>query len=315
MFVGEDDAPLSGIALELRDGQQAMHARTAPGGLARFDGLTGSGYKLCPYELDKDAWKLLRTEPLSAEEVRGNAPASWEAPVPGLPDSGGDTHTVAQGEALDRLALDHGLFPATVWDHARNRELRAKRESGNVLLAGDKLYLPPIRREQVDAQVAVRHILKRHGVPSRIRIRLFDDMHPLANTAWTLEIPGEPAVTGNTDADGTLATWVPATAASATLTFVAGGDQRQVTISLGSLIPAHESFGWRQRLRNLGFRCHPEGGSELSAEDQGALLRFQDSFGLPLTGEPDSATLDKLYAVHDGAPTQAPSSGIYSAGD
>jgi hypothetical protein len=312
LVIGEDEAPLSGIALELRNGSQAMRGRTDSEGLARFEGLPAAAYQLCPYELDKDAWTFVRTEPLPPELALSHATAAWEAPVPDLTDADGQLHTVATGDCVDHLALDHGLFSDAVWDHARNQSLRSRRESRNVLQKNDQVFIPPIRRNQVDAQVTKRHILKRRGVPSRLRIRLFNDLQQLGNIAWTLRISGQATLDGTTNSNGILEAWVPASASSATLAFVSDGEAREVSIALGALIPAHESGGWRQRLRNLGFRCEPDESKELSAEDQGALERFQDSWGLPVTGKPDSATIDKIYAVHDGAPTEAASSGLYA---
>ena len=312
LFLGEDGRPVSGIGLQLREEGQAMAARTGPDGLARFDGLTSAACQLCPFELDQDAWNMLRLEPLDASEARSRAAASWRKPVPALPESSGIMHAIAEGEALDRVAFARGLFPATVWDHAQNGDLRGKRESGNVLLQGDGLFIPPIQRKEIAVEVAFRYILRRCGVPSRLRIRLMDDLRILSNAAWSLEIPGEATLSGETGEDGILEAWVPATATSATVTFVAGDQRRQVTILLGTLTPAHEGGGWRQRLHNLGFRCDLEGGMKLSAEDRGSLLRFQDSYGLPLTGESDPATLEKLRVIHDGAATESPSAGVYS---
>ena len=312
LFVGEDDAPVPGIALELLSGNQSLHTRTAADGAARFEGLSGSGYQLSPYQLDQDAWRLVRAIPLEPEHALSGGPASWEDPVPALTESDGIVHSVVTGDGADRLAFQNGLFADTIWDHPRNQELSGKRESRNVLLEGDQVYIPPIRRSQVDAQAGMRYIFRRRGVPSRLRLRLSDDLRPLANTAWTLEIEGEPTLQGKTDSEGVLQAWTPADASQAILTFVCSEQQRQVTIALGALAPAHETSGWRQRLRNLGFRCEPGPSSDLSASDRGAILRFQDSWGLPLTGEPDSATVDKIYSVHDGGPTDSPTAGLYS---
>jgi hypothetical protein len=313
LFVGVDNKPVSGIALELSSGGQALHGRTAADGLARFEGLTGSAFQLCPYELDKDAWKVLRKEPLEPEHVITSGPASWESPVPPLTDANGTMHTVAAGESVDLLAVQNGLFADTVWSHARNRQLHNQRESRNVLYQGDTLFIPPITRQQVNAQIAMRHILQRQGVPSLVRLRLLDDLKPLADTAWTLEIEGEATLEGKTDSQGTLEVYVPATATEGALTFVSRGEQRQVKIGLGSLAPVHKTQGWRQRMRNLGFNCDAEEASEISVNDTGALLRFQESWGLPLTGKPDSATVEKIYSVHDGAPAEAPMDGLYSS--
>jgi hypothetical protein len=313
LMLGEDAAPVAGVALELRQGNACLRSRTSAEGVARFDGLDASTYTLCPCELDLDAWTLEAEQPLSEDQARSAGKANW-ASATDEDIRGGTLHTAAADDSVDRLALAHGLFPATVWQHPRNDALRKARQSRNVLAQGDVLFIPAIRRKTIAVQPKVRYILKRHGVPSRLRLRLLDDFQPLADLAWTLAVPGEATVQGRTDADGVLQAWVSAAASSAVLSYIANGALRELNISLGALLPGRVAGGWRQRLRNLGFACDAEDRQPLSAADQRAIGRFQEYWGLPVTGTADAITIEKIRSVHDGRQAAPPAHGKYASG-
>lgn len=313
LVIGEDGSEVEGVALELLHGRHAMHARTTLDGVARFEGLDELEFQLCPSELDSSAWTLVREESLPPKLACSEATAVWEAPVQAPNDTDGLNHVVEVGDSVDRMALEHGHVSHTIWNHPRNRGLHAHRENCNVLAERDLVFIPSIRPVQIDVQVKRRYVLRRHGLPSRLRMRLLDDFQPLRAAPWTLEIAESATLQGTTDGSGILDAWIPASSLSGVLRFVVGGRPREVTVALGRLRPVHSNAGWRMRLKNLGLRCADGDAAELSPEDRGALMRFQDSWGLPLSGEPDAATIDKLYAVHDGAATEAASSGLYQS--
>ncbi len=51
-------------------------------------------------------------------------------------------HIVKQGEYLLKIAHEFDFDAVTVWNDAANEELRTLRKNPNILLAGDKLYIP-----------------------------------------------------------------------------------------------------------------------------------------------------------------------------
>ncbi|MGI4755350.1 MAG: peptidoglycan-binding domain-containing protein [Janthinobacterium lividum] len=311
--MGEDDHPVSNVALELQ-GAGALHGVTCADGLTRFEGLVKASYELCPTELDQEAWEFVSSVPLPAQEVMTPGPAPWEAATPPLTDADGTEHTIVAGENTDRLALKHGLFAETVWSHQRNHALHAQRESRNVLYPGDMLYLPPITRKQLTVETGQRYTLRRKGVPSTLRLRLLDDYRPLANVAWVLEVEGALTLQGITANDGVVEVYVAATASTGMLRFLCRGQQQNVTVNLRTLVPPRETDGWRQRLRNLALPCGEVAAdpNALSAADVAALKRFQESWGLPITGKPDDDTLRKLLLVHDSTAGEAPTQGLYA---
>ena len=53
------------------------------------------------------------------------------------------THSVAQGETIQRIAKQHGIANwRAVWQHPHNAELRARRRDPNVLAVGDEVFVP-----------------------------------------------------------------------------------------------------------------------------------------------------------------------------
>ena len=307
-------SPPAASPSKLRDGAQAMHARTGPDGLARFDGLRDDAYELCAYELDRDAWEPLRTLELAPDEAQARCAAAWNTPVPGSAATAGRVHKVERGDGVDRLAFTHGLFPATIWTTPTTMH----RAGGETAGTCSTTVMPCICRRSVARRLACE--------PARATCCGGAASRPdCACGCSTIRDPC-PAPPGRLRSPASAPAAAPPTPAavvdlgaadgeaSAISTFVAGHQQRQVTVSLGGLTPARGATGWRQRLQNLGFDCgHPDA-TALSAADRGALLRFQELFGLPLSGEPDAATLDMLHAVHDLGPTRSPTAGLYASG-
>lgn len=309
LVVGEDDLPVAGVAIELGKGSGgALQGATAADGLARFEGLSAGQYTLCPYDLDEAAWTLLRSEPLSPEARLTSGPAAWSgspapAPAPAL------THPIASGESTDLLAWQHGLYPQTVWLHKENADLRNRRESCNVLAPGDPLYLPAIVRSSISGQTGNRYVIRRKGVPSRIRVRLYRDFVTMANKPCLLEIPGAATATLNTDADGVLEAYVPPDTATVTVTLTESGER--LVLNVGMLEPFVLEVGWRQRMQQMGFPVATEE-AELSEDTRGYLRRLQESFGLKVTGEPDEPTVRQLFDLCDAPSSPAsPVAGVY----
>ena len=205
-------------------------------------------------------------------------------------------HVVQAGECIDSIAFAYGFFPETVWDHPDNQELRDLREDPNVLLAGDRVSIPDLRRKTEARATNQRHVFRRKGVPARFRMQLLDRGEPRADLAYTLVIDGGVTREGVTDAEGVLDVSLPPNAMHGLLTLAPGEDEEQIELSLGRLDPISEEQGVRQRLFNLGFLRVVEA----SAQDLGAALRrFQIRHDLEVSGERDDATLAKLAEVHD----------------
>src|SRR3982750_635578 len=84
---------------------------------------------------------------------------------PGGPVGDG-SYLVQQGDCLESIAFAHGLDWQTMWLAPENAVLRDARNA-NILLSGDRLFVPAIRPKSVDCATDKVHSFVRKGVPSR----------------------------------------------------------------------------------------------------------------------------------------------------
>lgn len=241
---------------------------------------------------------------------------------------GGGDYIVRAGECVNSISYDHGLFWETIWNHANNSELKSKRKSPDLLLPGDKLYIPEKRRTPVDGATEALHRFRRKGMPIEFSIRVmkdrtksrivevdpdkntrpwaFDDgrvaaaepppPEPEANQKYRLFI-GSTAVDGVTDGDGMLTQKILPSAQSGRLILRPGKpDERVIMLALGEMPPVTEPSGAAKRLNNLGYRC--EIADTMTPGIVAALGAFQVAEGLEASGQLDGATQDKLVSVH-----------------
>lgn len=168
------------------------------------------------------------------------------------------------------------------------------------------------------------------GVPAKLRLRLLDhvakdapvpppppapggeELHvqvhdpvldpqfefkPRANAPYRLIIDAV-SFEGTTDAQGILERAIAPNAREGTL-IVDPGTPRQLLIQLrlGQLGPLTEISGVKQRLANLGFDC---GDDSPQAHDAfaAAVAAFQESAGLPISGELDDSTRSAIQDAH-----------------
>jgi hypothetical protein len=209
---------------------------------------------------------------------------------------GNGNYTVKQGECIESIAFKHGHFWQTVWDHPNNQQLRSARTSHNVLLPGDKVFVPDLRQKQETGATAQRHRFRRKGVPCRLVMIFKHEDQPRANVPYVLEVDGK-LFSGKTDAQGGIRHPVPPNARRGKITLGTGDETEEYYLRLGGLDPITEVSGIQQRLRKLGFGSGEVDGV-LGPETQAAIRAFQAKHGLNETGEPDQATRDKLKQEH-----------------
>jgi len=119
---------------------------------------------------------------------------------------------------------------------------------------------------------------------------------PRANQPFRLLIEGAEH-RGTTDPEGNLAAPIPANLMQAHLFIGPEGEEVAFTINLGCVHPLTELSGVQRRLNNLGFGCgEPDG--VLGPRTRAALVRIQERFLLPASGEPDESTREKLREAH-----------------
>ncbi|MGN6368592.1 MAG: peptidoglycan-binding protein [Phycisphaerae bacterium] len=206
-------------------------------------------------------------------------------------------HVVQQGECLSSIAHDAGLLWQTVWNHPDNASLKQKRKNPNVLLPGDRLFLPDKQLQEFDRPTDARHKFKRKNTPAKLRLRCLDPAHhPHRNCPYTLTIDGQ-TFTGHTDSNGLLSQNIPPNAASATLDLQLPDKTLRYLLRLGHLNPHDDLTGLQHRLRNLGYYI-PDDSGTLDTPTSNALKFFQQKYKLNVTGQPDEPTLNKLKEIH-----------------
>jgi len=206
-------------------------------------------------------------------------------------------YTVRQGDCVESIAQAHGLFWETIWNDAKNAELRKKRDDPNVLLPGDVLFVPEKRLKEETRATDQRHRFKRKGVPSMLRIVLRDeDDKPRAGVAYVLTIDGQNR-RGTTNGDGLLEEPIPPNAKEGKLIVGEGEDAEEYELELGRLDPVDDPAGAQARLANLGYDVGPIDGT-IGPRTRGAIQEFQRDHGLKATGELDETTQRKLQEVH-----------------
>jgi len=300
--VGEDDAPLADIAVQLlRDPSSALRGKTDTGGLLRFDGLEAGQYQLGLYELDTEAWAVLETVPLDEPARTGTADAAWGPPVDAVRAE--CTHAVVQGECAAKIAYRYGLSVDTLWTWPANADLASRRDSAYVLGPGDSLAIPPLRSRLAVCATDMRCTLRRKGVPEKLDIQFRAGGLPRADVAWTLALrTGSGQVlahqSGRTTADGRVQAWVPPDTAEAVIRITERGDTDHYRFAIGSLDPAGDESGAAMRLASMGFLVgigEPDDATALAE----AASRFQVTAGLPVTGKLDPATKAALKNAYE----------------
>ncbi|MEM6296400.1 MAG: peptidoglycan-binding domain-containing protein [Myxococcota bacterium] len=200
---------------------------------------------------------------------------------------GEEGHEVRRGECVSSIAERHGHFWQTLWDAPENRALREAREDPNVLLPGDRVFVPPLREATHACATGQVHRFKRRCVPEKVRIRFTGEDGPRAQVGYTFD-EGSGGRRGVTDADGFLEEWVSTKTRVATVVF--DDDGKEVRLHVGDLDPCNTPRGAAARLVSLGLASP---GGSLSA----ALEYFQVAHGLELTGRLDDGTIAALTAA------------------
>lgn len=206
---------------------------------------------------------------------------------------GSGEHVVEAGECAISIADASGHFWKTVWEHPANAALKQARGSPHVLLAGDRLHVPEIRRKESSGATEARHRFRRKGIPISFEIQVQENGRALAGWDFCLVIEGR-VTSGKVPDDGVIKAPMKPQDQTGELRVQSGARKRVYPLSFGHLDPVNTPAGAHARLRNLGYI-----GSADDAElFQIALKRFQKDNQIDATGELDDATASKLVEVH-----------------
>jgi hypothetical protein len=205
------------------------------------------------------------------------------------------------GDCISSIAYAYGFFPETVWQHEKNAALRALRESPNLLIPGDAVWIPDKRIKSAEIPTGQRHRFRRRGVPERLELRFLDsEGQPRTGLAYEFQVDGAMS-TGTTDGSGWLREKIRPDALSAHLRLETG---EEYEIEIGKLWPGNTIRGLQQRLQNLGYSCASDQPDRLESGTVSALERFYADQNLPSPPRWDAAALarasDHLRAAHAG---------------
>lgn len=202
-------------------------------------------------------------------------------------------HRVRQGEHLSGIAAYYGLASWNqIWEHPENASLRKRRGDPNVLLPGDKIFIPDrqghtetgttehrhrfrLKRPQLLLRIDVRDLVEEFDAASEFRLQIGSDVRD---------------VTPN--ADGVIEERISPTVTDAAL-FV---DDFLILLRIGHLDPVDVESGQRERLRNLGYLE-----ADVVEDEEtiaAAVLHFQSDHDLLCDGICGPQTQQKLIEIH-----------------
>ena len=140
----------------------------------------------------------MAAESSSSSSSSPSSTTESEAPQP----VGQGDYVVKKGDCLTSISEAAGHFWETVWNDPANEELKTEREDPNVLMPGDKLTIPDLRKKEESKPPEKRHRYRRKGVPAKLNLQFLDHGEPRADQDYLADIDGH-IEKGKTDPDGT----------------------------------------------------------------------------------------------------------------
>ncbi|WP_437963477.1 peptidoglycan-binding domain-containing protein [Sorangium sp. So ce260] len=209
-------------------------------------------------------------------------------------------YLIRQGDYLTRLAQRMGFRAEDVWNHPKNKELKARRRNPEILQPGDVLYVPD--ESDVPPRPITAGALNRFKakVPTvQVKIKLETRVgEPIANKAFRVECIRRASLDGVTDASGLARFEVPIHVPDVLLTIEEVG--LRYTVRIGHMDPVEEMSGVAKRLVQLGYLSREfavDGNVDMVALSA-AVADFQRAEGLAATGELNDAVRDAIVRSH-----------------
>lgn len=211
---------------------------------------------------------------------------------------GQGNYEVKEGDCIESIAYEHGLFWETIWDDPQNAALRIIRGDPNVLFPGDRVFVRKIELKTESGSTEQRHRFRRKGVPCRLRIRVLNEERQVqANALYVLEIDKVLRKEGRVDGDGILDIGIPPDAKEGRLVVNPGQDQVEYLLMLGHIDPIDSIRGIQGRLKALGFDCGEVDGV-YGPSTEAAVRTFQDEYKLTVDGMVGGETKKKLLELY-----------------
>ena len=166
----------------------------------------------------------------------------------------GSWYTVKSGDWVSKIATRFGFSDwKTVWNDPQNADLRDLRGDPNVILPGDQIYIPSIKKKDESCPTNKLHQFRVKKPKKKLKLMLRDaDGEPRKYVPCRLEIDHRvvPDVKG-TNGDGLIEASIPESSEQGVLIVGEDGDE-VYQVLLGQLDPIETVKGYQERLANLG---------------------------------------------------------------
>lgn len=164
-------------------------------------------------------------------------------------------HIVGEGEHLAAIAAKHGFSSIKpIWNHPENAELKAQRGDPNILLAGDRVFIPDRESKQEPAATTQRHRFVASAEGLELHVKVHDQgFQPIHGQASFTSGKDSRSMTQKKDI---FEIDVPAETSDGTVEFPLSKSERQrlpIPVQVGGLDPIETLSGQQQRLNNLGY--------------------------------------------------------------
>ena len=103
------------------------------------------------------------------------------------------SYTVKQGDYLPKIAEENGFYDyRTIWEHAKNQQLKDKRKNPNVLAPGDELFIPEKTLKKESGATGQLHPFRVKTGKLLLRLIVEDSCtgKPVANAKCELRVDG-----------------------------------------------------------------------------------------------------------------------------
>lgn len=208
---------------------------------------------------------------------------------------GDGPYIVQEGECVESIAVQNGLFWETIWNDSRNSKVKEKRGNPNLLYPGDRLHVRPIEIKEEQGAIDQKHTFVRKGVPSALHIQLMEEGKARKNLKYRLVL-GNKEFTGSTDDRGRISHSVPPDVGSGML-YLGDNGGEQYRLRIRGLDPINTAKGIQARLRNLNYYIGEIDGI-IGPLSRAAIRLFQDVYDLQVDGIAGPKTQAKLKEIH-----------------
>jgi len=206
-------------------------------------------------------------------------------------------HTKELVEWIGSIVAKHGRDAwRIVFDHPNNATLKSKRKEPNLLVTGDRVFVPPVKNKEETGATEQTHIFQLNREEDKFQIRVVDaDLYfnAFGPLDYRLEIGGNSKQGKLSKSDEVIE--IPLGIAEETGTLDLGG--YVIELQIGALEPHDRVAGLQARLINLGFDPGPVDNIAGPKTERG-IKDFQDHYGYPVDGKHDSGTMNKAKTLY-----------------